>query len=117
MKFLVDAHLPKRLARFISRGGHDAIHTLELPAQNSSGDDAIIQNAIKQDRIVITKDSDFVDSFLLFRKPPRLLLVSTGNISNDALEELFDDNLSEIVSSFKSYSYVELTVSHVIVHQ
>jgi hypothetical protein len=31
MKFLVDAHLPKRLAAQLSATGHDAIHTLDLP--------------------------------------------------------------------------------------
>jgi predicted nuclease of predicted toxin-antitoxin system len=29
MKFLVDAHLPKRLARFLKGEGHDALHTLD----------------------------------------------------------------------------------------
>ena len=31
MKFLVDAQLPIRLARFLQASGHDAIHTLDLP--------------------------------------------------------------------------------------
>ncbi len=33
MKFLIDAHLPKRLARLLQQLGHDAIHTLDLPEQ------------------------------------------------------------------------------------
>jgi predicted nuclease of predicted toxin-antitoxin system len=34
MKFLADAQLPRRLARWLSAQGHDAVHTLELPAGN-----------------------------------------------------------------------------------
>jgi len=34
MKFLIDAHLPKRLAQLLQRLGHDAIHTLDLPGKN-----------------------------------------------------------------------------------
>ncbi|MCZ7666882.1 MAG: DUF5615 family PIN-like protein [Chloroflexi bacterium] len=29
MKFLVDAHLPRRLAVQLNSAGHDALHTLE----------------------------------------------------------------------------------------
>ena len=31
MKFFVDAHLPRRVARLLTEAGHDAIHTLDLP--------------------------------------------------------------------------------------
>jgi len=30
MKFLIDAQLPRRLAHWFPRGGHDVIHTLDL---------------------------------------------------------------------------------------
>jgi predicted nuclease of predicted toxin-antitoxin system len=31
MKFIIDAQLPRRLARFLQGLGYDAIHTLDLP--------------------------------------------------------------------------------------
>ncbi len=34
MKFLVDAQLPIRLARFLQASGYNAIHTLDLPQRN-----------------------------------------------------------------------------------
>ena len=37
MKFIVDAQLPKSLARFLSERGFDAIHTLDLPRKNVHG--------------------------------------------------------------------------------
>jgi predicted nuclease of predicted toxin-antitoxin system len=41
MKFLVDAQLPVRLARFLQNAGHDAIHTLDLPEHNATPDAVI----------------------------------------------------------------------------
>jgi predicted nuclease of predicted toxin-antitoxin system len=31
MKFLVDAHLPRRLVLRLREAGHDAVHRLDLP--------------------------------------------------------------------------------------
>jgi predicted nuclease of predicted toxin-antitoxin system len=44
--------------------------------------------AATEGRVVVTKDEDFVTGFLLRGAPPKLLLISTGNISNDALSRL-----------------------------
>jgi predicted nuclease of predicted toxin-antitoxin system len=38
MKFVVDAQLPRRLARELAEFGHDAVHTLDLPAGNHTPD-------------------------------------------------------------------------------
>jgi predicted nuclease of predicted toxin-antitoxin system len=43
MKFLVDAHLPRRLCADLASRGHDALHTLDLPVRNATGDDLINQ--------------------------------------------------------------------------
>lgn len=117
MRLLIDAHLPKRLARLLQQLGHDALHTLDLPEQNRTSDETLNQLAIDEDRIVVTKDSDFVDSFLLTRRPPQLLLVSTGNISNRDLERLFVDNLAQLNAGFELYDYIELGRQHIIFHE
>ncbi len=41
MNFLVDAHLPRRLAYRWRDAGHDALHTLDLPQQNRTSDNEI----------------------------------------------------------------------------
>ena len=117
MRLLIDAHLPKRLARLLQQLGHDALHTLDLPEQNRTSDETLNQIAIDEDRIVVTKDSDFVDSFLLIRRPPQLLLISTGNIGNRELERLFLDNINQISTGFDTYDYIELSRQHLIFHQ
>ncbi len=69
MKFLVDAQLPKRLVLRLREAGHDAVHTLDLPSGNRTSDAEIKAISIEKQRVVITKDSDFVDSFLLQKLP------------------------------------------------
>ena len=88
MKFLVDAQLPRRLARLLSALGHDTLHTLDLPRGNRTQDAEIIAIALEDDRIVVTKDDDFVQSFWVQDRPKQLLLVSTGNIANADLDRL-----------------------------
>ena len=109
MKFLVDAQLPVRLARFLNTSGHDALHTKDLAQQNSTSDTQINNISIQQKRIVITKDSDFVDSFLTIQKPYKLLLVTTGNIQNSELEKLFINHLSTLIYLFEHHHYIELS--------
>ena len=69
MKFLVDAQLPRRLVYRLQEAGHDAIHTLDLPLGNRSPDRVINEISKLEQRIVITKDADFVNSFTLITNP------------------------------------------------
>ena len=117
MKFIVDAQLPRRLARFMQAKGYDVIHTLDLPQQNATPDSSINALSIDQNRIVITKDFDFVDSFLTLQKPYKLLLITTGNIKNSDLELLVETNLSQIIQLLENYDYIELNQKSIIVHQ
>lgn len=116
MNFLVDAQLPRRLARYLLSQGHDALHTLDLPEANRTPDRSILHVAARDGRVVVTKDSDFVDSFILAGEPEKLLLISTGNISNVELDEIITANLERIVTALSSSSFVELTRTSLIVH-
>ena len=69
MKFLVDAHLPLHLAYQLQKTGYDTIHTRDLPLENRTPDDAINQISVDEKRIVTTKDADFVNSFMIARRP------------------------------------------------
>jgi predicted nuclease of predicted toxin-antitoxin system len=63
-------------------------------------DSEIISLAIQQNRIVISKDSDFFDNFILNGEPPKVLLLQFGNIRNKDLIEVFDHNLENIIQLF-----------------
>ena len=116
MKFVVDAQLPRRLVRELVASGHDAIHTLELPLGNRTPDGEIATIAAKEGRVLVTKDSDFVTTFLLHGMPPKLLLISTGNISNEALSRLIASNLAALENAFTKYDFVELSASAITIH-
>lgn len=116
MKFLVDAQLPRRLARRLGELGHDAVHTLDLPAGNRTTDAAISALADREGRVVVTKDADFVASFALARRPAKLLVVSTGNITNAELVALLLANLPAIVAAFDAHDHVELSRTALIIH-
>ena len=117
MKFLVDAHLPRRLVDLLLGAGHDALHTRDLPLRNRTPDEAINQISLAEKRLVITKDADFVSSHLIHGKPYKLLLLSTGNIKNSDLLHLFEQSLGLIVDAFKHHSYVELGRTTLTLHR
>jgi predicted nuclease of predicted toxin-antitoxin system len=117
MRFIVDAQLPVRLARFLNQQGYDTLHTKDLPLHNATPDAAINNLSVQEQRVVVTKDADFVESFLLRQIPYKLLLVSTGNIKNSELELLFQDNIQQLVDLLENHSYIELGRDAIIVHQ
>lgn len=117
MRFLVDAQLPKRSCAWLEAAGHDAIHTIDLPEGNGATDKQVIKVAEGEQRVVITKDDDFVQSYLIKGQPSRLLLVATGNISNDELEVLLKTHLTAIVGAFETGRFVELGRDVLTVHE
>lgn len=117
MKFLVDAQLPKSLARLLRDLGHDAIHTLELPARNRTGDDEINQISMSNQRVVISKDSDFYDSYFGKKEPYKLLFLTCGNIRNADLLQLFRRNIATIESELSNADVVEMNRTALIVIQ
>lgn len=100
----------------LREAGHDTIHTLDLPAANRTTDAEINELSARDLRVVITKDTDFVDSFLLFHKPYKLMLISTGNIANAELENLFVAEMPAITAAFATHDYLELTRATLIFH-
>jgi len=108
MKFVVDAQLPERVARWLQAPGHEAIHTKDLPDGNRTPDSTINELSLREHYVVVTKDEDFVDTFLLRHEPYKLLLIATGNITNDDLERLFQHNLESIIQAFNECDFIEL---------
>jgi predicted nuclease of predicted toxin-antitoxin system len=108
MNFLLDAHLPRRLKQLLIDHGHDALHTFDLPRKNATSDAEINQISVEDQRVVITKDTDFFYSHLLEHRPWKLLLVRTGNMSTRDLCALFERHLPQIESALQQSSLVEI---------
>jgi len=115
MKLLVDAQLPRRVAGWFTAVGCDAIHTLDLPDGNRTTDQQLTELADREQRVVVTKDADFVDAHILHARPAKLLLVSTGNISNRDLEVLMVPLLSDVLREFQTHNFLELGTAGIVV--
>jgi predicted nuclease of predicted toxin-antitoxin system len=116
MKCLIDAQLPRRLVKQFREAGFEAIHTLDLPLGNRTPDTEINALSIREQYVVVTKDADFVNSFHLHSQPYKLLLVSTGNITNKELEALLLANLETISRGFDVFDFIEIDRDNVIFH-
>ena len=113
MKFLVDAHLPASLCALLAGAGHEAIHASQLPAGNQTPDSILNELSERDQRVLISKDTDFYYSHLLHGRPFKLVLVRTGNLRLRELKELFTARLPEIVQALQTHSLVELGRSNV----
>lgn len=65
---------------------------------------------------MLSKDDDFVQAFLINGQPP-LLLISTGNITNDALEKLVRANLPGIEAALAAHRFVEITHDALVIRE
>ncbi len=117
MNFFIDAHLPRKLVALLQQLGSEAVHTLDLPEKNASSDQTIIEFADSNNLVVMTKDSDFVDSHLLLKRPHKLMHITAGNISNDQLLKLIERNFLAINQALTLHNFVELSSSSLIIHE
>lgn len=115
MRFLVDAQLPRRLAHWLRQQGHEATHTLDLPRANRTPDMELKQLSVSQQAVIVSKDNDFADNLLLHQNVYKILLVNTGNISNDELVALFHRSLDAILLMLEQHTFIELGREAIIV--
>ena len=117
MKFFVDANLPLRLAVKLGEGGYDVIHTDDLSNKERTSDNEIRRVSMDQNRIIITKDSDFLDSHLIQGVPEKLIFITTGNITNRDLLILIEENFETVVQLLEIYDLIEINNNEIIVHE
>ena len=117
IQFIVDAQLPKKLSDFLIKKGFESLHTLDLPDRNATSDKFLKELAYKENKILITKDDDFLQSYIIEKKPSKLILIKTGNISNKQLIALFENKLSLISSLITNNPMIEITNEEIIVHK
>mgnify|MGYP001565952701 CR=1 FL=1 len=81
MRFLVDMPLSPKLAAWLVRQGHDAVHALEVGLGRAS-DTTILDHARKEQRIVVTADLDYPRLLALTEaEGPGVILFRGGNYS------------------------------------
>ena len=117
MKFIIDAHLPIIFRDWLIDKGYDAIHTVDLPKKNLTEDIEIIRIAMKESRVIVTKDSDFLKYNIVNGIPEYILMITTGNIINKELFRLLEPNFESIIKQFKKGNKIlELSNTLLLVH-
>ena len=102
MIFLVDTQLPPALARWLSARSCPAIHTTDIPDGQLLTDAEIVTLALRDGRLLVTKDHDFLDHFLVKGAPPQVLLLEYGNASNRELLQLLESQWLQIETAFQN---------------
>lgn len=85
MRFLLDVHISLKVKKHLIANGYKCIHANELPNSYYSSDNELKDYAISNKCILITKDADFRNRFLLNNQPPFLIKINLGNIKNSEL--------------------------------
>jgi predicted nuclease of predicted toxin-antitoxin system len=71
---------------------------------------------MQDQRIVISKDSDFYKHFVLHREPWKLIMVTTGNINNQDLIQIFEAGHDSLFRLLAHHWVVELNPQTLVVH-
>jgi predicted nuclease of predicted toxin-antitoxin system len=101
MKFLVDNQLPLALAAYLRSRGDECQHVFEVGLDKTE-DLQIWKRCIEEERVLISKDEDFI--FLANRPGDtgRLIWVRLGNCRNapllDAFNRLYDAMLAALAA-------------------
>lgn len=110
MKLLLDANVSWRLTnRFKShfeKCDHVDFIGLPVPAK----DIEIWNYALANEYIIVTNDEDFLNLITTKGFPPKIILLKTGNQSNQYIELLITEHKSDIhnLQSSKEYGVLEL---------
>ena len=97
MTLWLDAQLPPHLAIWIQQTfSINAIALRDIGLRDAT-DNAIFDAAKIANAVLISKDSDFVELVMRYGTPPKLIWLTCGNVSNAALQTLFNAKLREAI--------------------
>ena len=88
MIYWVDAQLPPQLAKWLSDTFKVEAYALRDLNLRDAEDAEIFEKARQDGIVIISKDSDFVEMILRLGKPPQLLWITCGNLTNRRLQDL-----------------------------
>ena len=111
MKFLCDVHISIKFAKHLNNKGFECIHVNTILDKWFTIDSSIAKFTDSNDLILITKDFDFKNSFLVNRTPKKLIKINLGNISNTQLIEIFDRFIIEIESINNNHNHFMIEIA------
>lgn len=106
MKFLCDVHISYRVVITLSNLVFTTVHVNDILDGSSTKDSEICKFVDDNNYTLITKDSDFVNTFLATRTPKKLIKINLGNIPNDRLISMFLENIERIATLDNNESFL-----------
>ena len=105
MKLLFDANISRRLAAKLLTHFEDCLHVDDIGLPIPAKDKEIWEYALKNSLIIVTNDDDFLNLVNIKGFPPKVVLLRTGNQSNNFIEQLLIKHKADIEALYKSVEY------------
>ncbi|MGG7036631.1 MAG: DUF5615 family PIN-like protein [Flavobacterium sp.] len=106
--FLVDVNLPKYFSFF---NNENFIFVSDINLRMS--DTEIWNYAIKNNLIILTKDTDFFNKFLISEAIPKVVYFQLGNYSLKQLHSYFNENWDKIVAAIENHKMIIVKETHI----
>ncbi len=106
MNFLCDVHISYKVVSYLKSVEVEAIHVNDILEKWHTKDEDICAYADANDLIILTKDADFKNSFLIRNTPKKLVKINLGNISTKLLIELLKEQLQAMNKLSSSGSFM-----------
>ena len=105
MKLLLDANISWRLADKLQIHFDDCLHADHIGLAIPAKDKEIWDYALTNNLIIVTNDDDFLNLANVKGFPPKVVLLRTGNQSNNYIEQLLIKHKANIEALHKSVEY------------
>ncbi|HEY5391100.1 MAG TPA: DUF5615 family PIN-like protein [Hanamia sp.] len=102
MKLLLDANISWRLSLKLKLHFGDCFHVDHIELKVPASDNEIWDYALTNQLIIVTNDEDFIDLLNLRGYPPKIILLKTGNQSNQYIEMLLIKHKENIRSFYNN---------------
>lgn len=106
--FLVDVNLPKYFSFFNT---HNFVFVSDINLQMN--DTEIWNYALKNDLVILTKDTDFYNRFLVSINAPKIIYFQLGNCSLKQLHLYFNDNWNKIQTEIENSKLIIAKEKHI----
>jgi|SRR5690554_181996 len=106
--YLIDVNLPKFFG-FFNKENFSFVVDIDLQLSDTE----IWEYAIKNNKIIVTKDTDFYDRYLISEQKPKIIFMQLGNMSLKELHQYFEQNWAVIEREIEKGSLVIAKRTHI----
>jgi predicted nuclease of predicted toxin-antitoxin system len=110
MKLLLDANISWRLTVKLKLHFEDCFHVDHIGISVPAKDMEIWNYALSSNSIIITNDNDFLNLAEVKGFPPKVVVLHTGNQSNNFIEEILIKHKGDIdlLNQSDDYGFLEI---------